>query len=41
MIKFFAHYAEDLKALYLLGFSGEIAYSFDSRVNAPESIWPL
>jgi hypothetical protein len=41
MIKFFAHYAEDLKALYLLGFSGEIAYSFDSRVNAPETIWPL
>ena len=41
MIKFFAHYAEDLKALYLLGFSGEIACSFDSRVNAPETIWPL
>jgi len=41
MIKFFAHYAEDLKALYLLSFSGEIAYSFDSRVNAPETIWPL
>jgi hypothetical protein len=39
MIKFFAHYAEDIKALYLLGFSGEIAYHFDSRLNAPETIW--
>ena len=39
MIKFFAHYAEDMKALYLLGFRGEIAYSFDSRLNAPETSW--
>lgn len=39
MIKFFAHYAEDIKALYLLGFSGEIAYHFDSRLNAPVTIW--
>lgn len=39
MVKFFAHYAEDIKALYLLGFSGEIAYNFDSRLNAPETSW--
>ena len=39
MVKFFAHYAEDLKALYLLGFSGEISYNFDSRLNAPETSW--
>lgn len=39
MVKFFAHYAADMKALYLLGFSGEIAYHFDSRLNAPETSW--
>ena len=40
MIKFFAHYAEDNKALYLLGFKGTIAYGYDSRINAPEAQWP-
>jgi hypothetical protein len=40
MIKFFAHYAEDNKALYLLGFKGSIAYGYDSRINAPEVQWP-
>ena len=40
MIKFFAHYAEDNKALYLLGFKGTIAYCYDSRINAPEAQWP-
>jgi hypothetical protein len=28
-----------MKALCLLGFSGEIAYHFDSRLNAPETSW--
>lgn len=40
MIKFFTHYAEDTKALYLLGFNGAIAYSSDARLNAPETSWP-
>ena len=35
MLKLFAHYAEDRKALYLLGFQGEIEYSNDWALNAP------
>ncbi len=33
--KVFAHYARDLKALYLLGASGDIQYMVDSRLNNP------
>lgn len=40
LIKFFAQYAEDNKALYLLGFKGTIAYGYDSRINSPEAQWP-
>ena len=35
LLKLFAHYAEDRKALYLLGFDGDISYSYDWRLNAP------
>jgi len=35
LLKVFAHYAEDRKALYLLGFSGDITYAYDWRINAP------
>lgn len=35
LLKVFAHYAEDRKALYLLGFSGDISYGYDWRLNAP------
>ncbi len=35
LLKIFAHYADDRKALYLLGFSGDISYNYDWRINAP------
>lgn len=35
LLKLFAHYAEDRKALYLLGFQGEVEYQNDLAVNAP------
>ena len=35
MMKVFAHYASDKKALYLLGYQGEIYYSEDMRLNIP------
>lgn len=35
MLKLFAHYAEDRKALYLLGFQGTIEYQNDWTLNAP------
>ena len=35
LLKIFAHYADDRKALYLLGFSGDISYNYDWRLNAP------
>lgn len=40
LIKLFAHYADDNKALYLLGFKGDINYAYDARINAPEVAWP-
>lgn len=33
--KVFAHYATDMKALYMLGYSGQINYTTDSRLNMP------
>jgi hypothetical protein len=39
MIKFLAHYADDRKALYLLGFQGQINYAFDTRLNSPDVDW--
>ena len=33
LMKVFAHYAEDMKALYMLGHTGEINYVSDSRLN--------
>ncbi len=41
LMKLFAHYADDSKALYLLGFKGDIHYAYDARLNAPDAIWPL
>ncbi len=35
LLKIFAHYADDRKALYLLGFSGDISYNYDWRLNSP------
>lgn len=35
LMKVFAHYAQDMKALYLLGYQGEIHYSQDLRLNSP------
>ena len=35
LLKVFAHYANDRKALYLLGFSGDISYDYDWGLNAP------
>jgi hypothetical protein len=35
LTKVFAHYAQDMKALYLLGYSGTINYTRDSRLNMP------
>lgn len=35
LLKVFAHYAEDRKALYLLGFTGEIKYNYDWAINSP------
>jgi len=40
LLRLFAHYADDNKALYILGYSGEISYAFDKRINAPETRWP-
>lgn len=41
LMKLFAYYADDNKALYILGFSGNIQYAYDSRINAPETVWPV
>lgn len=41
LLKVFAHYADDNKALYLLGFKGDINYAYDARINSPDVIWPL
>ena len=41
LLKLFAHYADDKKALYILGFSGTIEYGHDRRLNSPETVWPL
>ena len=41
LLKLFAHYADDIKALYILGFSGEIQYDYDARLNSPDTAWPL
>lgn len=41
LMKLFAYYAEDNKALYILGFQGEIRYAYDARVNSPDTVWPL
>ena len=41
LLRLFAHYADDNKALYILGFNGDITYAFDKRINAPETRWPL
>lgn len=41
LLRFLAHYADDQKALYLLGFQGEIGYQYDDRINAPGNPWPL
>lgn len=35
LMKVFAHYAEDRLALYVLGYQGEIEYTYDWRLNAP------
>ena len=35
LLKLFAHYAEDRKALYLLGYTGDIQYHQDWTLNAP------
>lgn len=35
LLKIFAHYADDRKALYLLGFRGDISYKYDWRINSP------
>ncbi len=35
LLKLFAYYADDSKALYLLGFSGAIDYQYDWRLNSP------
>ncbi|MBV1931208.1 MAG: DUF547 domain-containing protein [Porticoccaceae bacterium] len=35
LLKIFAHYSDDRKALYLLGFSGDISYNYDWRINSP------
>ncbi len=35
LMKVFAHYAQDMKALYLLGYQGEILASQDLRLNSP------
>ena len=41
LMKLFAYYADDSKALYILGFSGDIEFSYDPRLNSPETVWPL
>ena len=41
LIRLFTHYAEDNKALYILGFTGDIEYAYDQRINAPETRWRL
>lgn len=33
--KVFAHYSQDMKALYMLGYKGDITYVTDSRLNMP------
>ncbi|UTW45535.1 DUF547 domain-containing protein [bacterium SCSIO 12696] len=35
LLKLFAHYVDDRKALYLLGFQGDIEYHQDLALNAP------
>lgn len=40
LLKLFARYADDSKALYLLGFKGDINYAYDARINSPDVVWP-
>jgi len=35
LLKLFAYYADDSKALYLLGYGGEIDYAYDWDLNSP------
>ena len=35
LTKVFAHYARDMKALYVLGYTGSINYTQDTRLNIP------
>ena len=41
LMKLFAYFADDNKALYILGFNGDIEFSYDARLNSPETVWPL
>jgi hypothetical protein len=41
LIKLFALYVDDSKALYLLGFKGDGNYACDARINALEVTWAL
>ena len=41
LMKLFAYYADDNKALYILGFNGDIEFSYDARLNSPDTNWPL
>lgn len=41
LMKLFAYYADDNKALYILGFNGDIEFSYDARLNSPDTSWPL
>lgn len=36
LVKLFAHYKDDMSALYLLGFNGNIEYSYNWTLNSPE-----
>ncbi len=40
LMKLFAFYADDDKALYILGFRGDIEFDYDPRLNSPDTIWP-
>jgi hypothetical protein len=41
LLKLFAYYADDSKALYILGFNGDMKFDYDSRLNSPDTAWPL
>lgn len=36
LVKLFAHYKDDLSALYLLGFDGDIKYNYNWALNSAE-----